>query len=257
MDRPSTQRRQGERRRLFDRRAPMARRGSDDRRLHERRASDSAPGGDRRRGERRSIGDRRAAAPRRRGRRRRDTPTPYTAEQVADLRARFAAPGLVLCPACEGRFTLGPGRRRGPEVARRVVCIGCGRGAMVPHSHAARILVIAQPRTVRETLHTILVPAGHEVVEADDAAVGLVAYQMVPADLVILDVTATGRVTAPEFLRRLRRSFPEARVVAMAGRPSWTGVDPLAVVQGLGAVRSVRLPVTGEALLRIVDDARQ
>jgi len=211
---------------------------------------------DRRHRDRRLQTDRRAALPRRRGRRRRETPTPYTAGQVAELRAGFAAPGLVLCPACEGRFTLGPGRRRGAEVARRVMCLACGRGAMVPHSRQARILVIAQHAGVRATLQVMLGSAGHEIIEADDAAVGLVAYQMVPADLAILDVTAPGRMTAPEFLRRLRRGFPEARVVALAGRQSWTGVDPLAVMQGLGAVRSVRMPVGRDDLLRIVDEAR-
>jgi DNA-binding NtrC family response regulator len=119
-----------------------------------------------------------------------------------------------------------------------------------------RILLIEHNRDVRDALQATLGGAGHEVVEADDAGVGLAAYQVVPSDLVMIDVLAPGRMAAPEFLRRLRRSFPEARVIAMAGRPSWTGVDPLAVTQGLGAARSIRMPIGRDELLRIVDEVR-
>ncbi len=195
-------------------------------------------------------------AARRRGRRRRETPTPFTGEQIADLKARFAAPGPVTCPACESRFSLGPGRRRGAETARRVVCLGCGRAAVVPNSRAARILVVDNHDALREMLQAMLTSAGHEVVEAADAAVGLSAYQMAPADVVIIDVLAPGRMEAPEFMRQLRRAYPDARVVALAGRPSHTGVDRLAVTQGLGAVRTVRMPLTRDDLLRVVEEAR-
>lgn len=193
---------------------------------------------------------------RRLGRRRRETPTPYTVEQVAELKARFAAPGPVGCPACGSGFSLGPGRRRGADTARRVVCLGCGRAALVPNSRAARILVIEQRTAVRDALRSMLTSAGHEVIEAADAGVALVAYQTVPADVVFIDVLAPGRMDAPEFLRRLRRVFPDARVVAMAGRPSYTGVDPLAVAQGLGAVRTIRMPFSRDHVLRTVEEVR-
>ena len=134
------------------------------------------------------------------------------------------------------------------------MCLGCGRAAVVPNSRAARILLIEQHHAQRDTLQAMLASAGHEVVEAADAEVGLLAYQTVPADVVIIDVLAPGRMDAPEFLRRLRRVFPDARVVAMAGRPSYTGVDPLAVMQGLGAVRTIRMPLSRDDLLRIVEE---
>lgn len=202
------------------------------------------------------MAERRAPSGRRYGRRRRETPTPYTAVQMAELRARFAAPGPVRCPACEGAFTLGPGRRRGADTARRVVCLGCGKAAVVPNSRAARILVVEQHDAVRDTLQTMLAGAGHEVVEAADAGVALAAYSSIPADVVFIDVLAPGRMDAPEFLRRLRREFPDARVVALAGRPSFAGVDLLAVTQGLGAVRIIRMPLSREDVLRTVEEVR-
>lgn len=193
---------------------------------------------------------------RRHGRRRRATPTPFTVEEIADLRARFAAPGPVTCPSCGSRFTLGPARRRGDEIARRVVCLGCGRAAVVPNSTGARILVISQHAALRDALQAMLTSAGHEVVETADTGVALLAYQTVPADVVILDVLAPGRMTAPDFLRRLRRTFPDARVVTMAGRPSYRGADPLAIAQGLGAARTIRMPLSRDDLLRIVEEVR-
>ncbi|MDP3773710.1 MAG: hypothetical protein Q8Q85_05520 [Gemmatimonadales bacterium] len=57
--------------------------------------------------------------------------------------------------------------------------------------------------------------------------------------------------------RRLRRAFPDARVVAISGRPSYAGgLDPLAVAQGLGAVRTIRMPISRDQLLRIVEEVR-
>jgi len=175
---------------------------------------------------------------------------------MADLRARFATPGPVSCPSCGSRFTLGPARRRGAEIARRVVCLGCGRAAIVPNSLGARILVITQHEALRDALQAMLASAGHEVVEAADAGVALLAYQTVPADVVIIDVLAPGRMAAPDFLRQLRRTYPDARVVTMAGRPSYRGVDPLAITQGLGAARTIRMPLSRDDLLRIVEEVR-
>jgi CheY-like chemotaxis protein len=219
-------------------------------------AADRRARPDRRGTERRIVPDRRTLAVRRRGRRRRDTPTPYTSEEFGELRARFAAPGSATCPACGGRFTLGPARRRGAEIARRVLCLGCGRAAVVPHSWPARVLLTTHNAPLRTLLRDILAGAGHEVVETDDAAVALAAYQTVPADVVIIDILSPGRVAAPDFLRQLRRTFPDARVVALAGRPSFAGADPLAILQGLGAVRSIRAPISRDALLKNVEEAR-
>lgn len=193
---------------------------------------------------------------RRLGRRRRETALPYTIEQMDLLRTRFASPGPVSCPACGGAFTLGPARKRGAEIARRVVCLGCGRAAVVPNSRAARILLIDQNEGVRGHMATMLAGAGHEVVETSDASVGLVAYETVPADVVFLDVLSAGRMDPTDFLRRLRRRYPDARVVAMAGRPTYSGVDLLAIMQGLGAVRTLRMPVTRDKVLQTVEEVR-
>jgi CheY-like chemotaxis protein len=262
VERPHAQHRRAERRRLFDRRSPFPRRQGDERRRSDRRnaakqaASERRNGKDRRGADRRELENRRAGQSRRRGRRRMESPIPFTAEQVSEVRAQFAVPGPVNCPACGGAFTLGPSRRRGDQSARRVVCLGCGSAAVVPKSWQARILLISEHGVVRNALQAALASVGHEVIEAADAGVGLLAYERVPADVVFLDMLAPGRMEAPEFLRRLRRLFPEARVVAMAQRPIYAGVDLLAVAQGLGAVRALRMPISRDQLLKTVEDVR-
>jgi CheY-like chemotaxis protein len=178
------------------------------------------------------------------------------AKELADLRAQFASPGRVSCPACGGRVALDPAQRASRESARGVLCFGCGRAAIVPRAWAARVLVSTQNADLRNLLREMLEGAGHDVVETDDTSVALAAYRVAPADVVILDVLAPGRVPAPEFQRELRSSFPDARIVVLAGRTSYAGVDPLMVAPGLERVRSIRVPISREALLKTIEEAR-
>jgi DNA-binding NtrC family response regulator len=137
-----------------------------------------------------------------------------------------------------------------------VLCFGCGRAAVVPRAWAARVLVIIQDASLRNLLREMLTGAGHDVVETDDTSVALAACRAAPADVIIVDVLAPGRVRAPEFQRQLRATFPDARIVALAGRTSYAGVDPLMAAPGLEGVRSLRMPISREALLKTVEEAR-
>jgi CheY-like chemotaxis protein len=259
---PQGQRRKTERRRLFDRRAPLSRRTSGERRHADRRRlarpvpRDRRTVAERRRGERRLPADRRDRTPRRHGARRRDTSTPYSVTQLEALRERCTTIGPATCPACEGTFTLGQPRRRGAEIVRLVRCRSCGRAAVVANTRAARILLVGQKDAVREAVRGVLLAVGHDVVEAADAAVGLAAYEAVPADVVVLDVVAAGRLDSAEFARQLRRQYPEARVLALARRPTYGAVDPLAVVQRLAATQTLRMPASPADVLAAVEAAR-
>jgi CheY-like chemotaxis protein len=262
VDTSTAHQRTGERRRLWDRRSPAPRRTGQKERTAERRqvavpvGAERRTGQDRRAGDRRTTAERRIHSLRRRRERRRTTPVPYMAEQLEELRADFAEPGPVTCPACGGKFTLGPARREGAKVERLVLCQACGRGTVIADSAAARVLLISAAAPLRQLLREMLGVAGHEVIEADDAGVGLDAYQTIPADVVVLDVVATGRLAASEFLRQLRASYPDSRVVVLAGRASFAGVDPLQIVGDLEGVRTLRVPVSRDALLATVKELR-
>jgi CheY-like chemotaxis protein len=262
MDQPSAEGLEEERRRLWDRRSPEPLRTYTDRRDSDRRCATLTPPADRRSRSDRRLGDqrraleRRTCTDRRRGVRWHDTPTPFTVEQFEELQARFAAPGPVSCPACGSHVSLGPARHTETESARLVLCLGCCRGAVLPDPGTARILVVGANEALRDILRAPLARAGHDVTETADAGVGLAAYEANPADVVLLDVQATGRMGAPEFLRRLRVSSPDARVVALRHGASKGEADPMTDARDLGAVGTIHLPVSREDLLRAVAEAR-
>jgi len=262
VDQPSADRFEKERRHLWDRRSPEPLRSKPDRRGANRRCEKLAPpaerrsGSDRRRGDSRRAAERRTLTDRRRGVRSHETPVPFTLEQLAELRARVAARGPVRCPSCGSHVSLGPVRRDATEMVRLVICLGCSRGAILPDPGTARILIVGANEALRDILRTPLARSGHDITEAADAGVGLAAYEANPADVVLLDVQATGRMDAPEFLRRLRASSPGARVVALTHHASKGDPDPTADARDLGAVRTIQLPVSREDLLRAVDEAR-
>lgn len=192
-----------------------------------------------------------------RRRRPRETPSPFTAAQVADIRRSFATSATrARCPACGGAFTLGRAQDRGKESVRRIRCASCGKTAVVPNTGICRVMVIAHKTEIRDALRSILGKAGHEIVEATDAGVGLWAYQQSPVDVVFIDVTATGRLAATEFIRQLRRDFADARVVAMSARASYGVGDPLAVAKQLGATRTIRVPCPAVDILKVLKEAR-
>jgi CheY-like chemotaxis protein len=178
------------------------------------------------------------------------------AKDLAELRARFASPGPVSCPACGSRVVLDPAQRGGTGLSRGVLCHGCGRAAVVPRAWAARVLITARDAALRKLLREMLADAGHDVMETDDTSVALAAYRAAPADIIILDVLAPGRMPAREFQRQLRSAFPDARLIALAGRISYAGVDPLMAAPGLEGVRSIRVPISREALLKTIEEAR-
>lgn len=201
------------------------------------------------------MADRRMVVVRRR--RPRETPSPFTAAQVADIRRSFAAPeSRAKCPACGGAFTLGRAQARGKESVRRIRCASCGKTAVVSNTSICRVLVIAQKTEIRDALRSILGSVGHEIVEVADADVGLWAYRESPVDVVFIDVAATGRLAATEFIRQLRRDFADARVVAMSARASYGVGDPLAMARQLGATQTIRVPCPGAEILKVLEEAR-
>lgn len=203
--------------------------------------------------ERRRLPDRRVPPNRRHSLRSRTTPSPYTVEQIAVLRKTFGKRGVpVTCPACKGSFTLSRGRRRRDEIMRRIQCQRCGKSAVVSGNWRMRILVIAEKKVVRDAIRETLSEEGHEAVDAADASVGLWAYQQNPADMVFVDVLAAGRMDAGEFIRQIRKYSPDACVIAVSARTSYTGRDPLKIARELGASRTIRAPFSREQLLEVV-----
>ncbi len=116
----------------------------------------------------------------------------------------------------------------------------------------AYILVIDDDPDTRELLKTTLESAGHEVTVCSDGKQGVQHYRSKPADLVITDLYMPGQ-EGLETIKQLRMEFPEARIVAMSGKPA--GGPMLSVAQRLGASATLAKPFLPEELLKAVEQA--
>jgi CheY-like chemotaxis protein len=79
-----------------------------------------------------------------------------------------------------------------------------------------RILLIDDDAALRGVVRRALERAGHEVVDANDAASGLRLQEQAPADLVITDIYMPGE-DGIQAIRRLRKSSPGLKILAMSG----------------------------------------
>jgi len=80
----------------------------------------------------------------------------------------------------------------------------------------ACILVVDDDQFVRSLLRAVLERQGYSVVEAENGAEGLQAYQAKPTDVVITDIQMPG-MDGLEMSLKLRCAFPTARIIAMSG----------------------------------------
>lgn len=247
----------------MDRRTARTRRSGKDRRQGERRGASQAVARAAWSGPNRRVADRRRLAERRlmfdrRLRRRRDTPIPYTAEEVIRIQRMFHTPGhRGTCPACAGSFVLSPERHRGADRVRKVSCSSCGKAAVVSNTWIARVLVVAGTEAIRSGVRSMLASAGHDVTDAGDVEGALRSYGASPADVVIVDLSAAAVLDGQDAIRQLRAKFPDATVLAMSPRTSYGLADPLAAARQFGAVRTVRMPFSASELLAVISEARR
>jgi len=249
-----------ERRHHVERRTPTPRRAVQDRRQESRRRHhvlvevERRHLPDRRREQRRGEYDRRSRIGRRYTDRRRETPGAYSPNDTAQIRAMLGIrSGAVTCPLCRARLPVdGPETVHGTEIWQ-VYCADCNRMALITRSRSARILIVDDEGIVRDALGILLEQAGHAVVEAASGQEALERFRETPADVVILDMFMPD-MDGVDVTRRLLREFPDARVIAMAGKPRHGLPDPLATVKQLGVVQIIRKPFPPTALLRILDE---
>ena len=112
-------------------------------------------------------------------------------------------------------------------------------------------MVVDDEAIVRDALAIVLSKAGHEVDEAGNAESGLRSYAQHPADVVVVDMHMPG-LDGIEFIRRLLRLDPAARVVAMAGPRRHGSPDPLVMAKRLGAAHILRKPFPPNEVLGVM-----
>lgn len=114
-----------------------------------------------------------------------------------------------------------------------------------------RILVVDDEPLVRKSLSRACRSRGHEVIEAEDGAIGLSLWLSQSPDLVFLDVLMPG-LSGPEVLQQIQAKRvpggPRARVILMS---AYSGEHNVATAQQVGA--DLFVPKPFENIFAVVD----
>jgi CheY-like chemotaxis protein len=116
----------------------------------------------------------------------------------------------------------------------------------------AHILIIDDEPGILKILRKILEGAGHTVSDAPDGAVALRHFEGRPADLVITDIFMPG-MDGIEFLVSIRKTDPDARVLAMSGGGLLSRDQALSDASLLGADQILQKPFSKDEVLEAVD----
>ena len=116
-----------------------------------------------------------------------------------------------------------------------------------------RVLLIEDEAAVRESLCDSLERAGYEVLPAQEGEEGLSLYFHQKPDIVITDILMPIK-DGLEVIMELRRTVPNAKVIAMAAAPrQGSNLDLLNLAKKLGACGTVTKPVDPTELTKAIE----
>ena len=116
----------------------------------------------------------------------------------------------------------------------------------------ARILVIDDNDSFRESLGMFLEAAGHQILGAKDGGEGVSLFRRHCPDLLLCDIFMPHK-DGLEMIRELRRDFPGLRVIVMSGGSDRVGIDLLPVATLMGAARALHKPFDLDEALAAVE----
>jgi CheY-like chemotaxis protein len=118
----------------------------------------------------------------------------------------------------------------------------------------ARILVVDDDQPIRELVKECLEKLGHQVIEAGDGAVAIIAFKQQPFDLIITDIYMP-EADGISLLRELRKQRHNAKVIAVSGGSTLVKKDFLDTAMQLGAVAAIYKPFSLDQLQQEVSRA--
>lgn len=114
-----------------------------------------------------------------------------------------------------------------------------------------RILIIDDDLAFRESLTKHLELAGYDVRQAANGDTGISAFERNPTDIVLVDIFMPGQ-GGLHTIDRLRRRWPEAKIVAVSGATSAGALDVKGHALALGADRFLEKPFEAATLVALV-----
>jgi DNA-binding response OmpR family regulator len=115
----------------------------------------------------------------------------------------------------------------------------------------ARVLIIDDDVTLRQALTKHLERAGYDIRQAADGDAGIRACERHPADAVLVDIFMPGQ-GGLQTIDRLRRAWPEVKIVAMSGVPRAGSLDVERHAVALGADRFISKPFEAAELVALL-----
>jgi len=116
----------------------------------------------------------------------------------------------------------------------------------------AKILIIDDEPGVLHVLREILEGVGHSVTEAQDGEAALREFEGKPADLVVTDIFMPG-MDGIELMVNIRKTLPDARVLAMSGGGLLSRDQALSDAVLLGADHILEKPFSKDEVLEAVN----
>ena len=114
-----------------------------------------------------------------------------------------------------------------------------------------RILLVDDDELLRGALHQILVRAGYDVDDASNGKLAVREYGRQRCDVVIMDIVMPDQEGLGT-IREIRRTDPNAKIIAISGGGLGKAGDYLGIAQMLGAIRTLAKPFFPEALLATI-----
>jgi len=105
----------------------------------------------------------------------------------------------------------------------------------------ARILLIDDDDSLRETLHLALVGFGHVVVEASNGKEGLKILSEANPDLLITDIVMP-EMEGLELVMKMRTIRPQLKIIAISGAGQKGPLDYLDAARLMGAAKIIAKP---------------
>jgi len=119
-----------------------------------------------------------------------------------------------------------------------------------------RVLVVDDDQGTRDYLCELLAEAGCEVTAVETGEEAIQRYRCERYSLVLMDIFMPGK-DGFETIMDIRRSFPQARVIAISGRAEHQGVDVMSWAKKIGAQHVLRKPFTPDELLYAMAEVLQ
>jgi DNA-binding response OmpR family regulator len=116
----------------------------------------------------------------------------------------------------------------------------------------ARILIMDDEEEIRSIIKRALTMAGHDVVEAEDGAVGTRLFEASHFDLVVTDLLMPEK-EGIETILELRENHPDLRILVVSGGMAGDRLGPLGDAVALGADAALPKPFTISELVEAVN----